>query len=183
MGALRFYPMAKTRNVFTADMQASAPEIGLGLTRAGVTGVQKAIRIRHEGREKTFAAEISCTVDLDPKQKGVHMSRFPELFGEAIDAVVIGEAFLVETLAEHIAKHIVGRQHALRAEVRIEAQYPLERRTPVTGLRTQEIARLIGIAAASPHGVRRVVGVEAWGINRSEEHTSELQSQSNLVCR
>jgi GTP cyclohydrolase-4 len=165
MVALRFYLMAKTKNVFTADMQASAPEIQLGLTRAGVTGVHKAIRIRHEGREKTFAAEISCTVDLDPKQKGVHMSRFPELFGEAIDTVVIGEAFLVETLAEHIARHIVGRQHALRAEVRIEAQYPLERRTPVSDLPTQEIATLIGIAAASPDTVKRVVGVEAWGIN------------------
>jgi GTP cyclohydrolase I/GTP cyclohydrolase-4 len=162
--------MAETRNSPIADMQASAPEIQLGLTRAGVTGVQKAIRIRHEGHEKTFAAEISCTVDLDPGQKGVHMSRFSEsfntaLFGEAIDTVVIGEAFLVETLAEHIARHIVERQHALRAEVRIEAQYPLERRTPVTDLPTQEIATLIGIAAASPDGVRRVVGVEAWGIN------------------
>src|SRR2546423_12931836 len=98
------------------------------------------------------------------------MSRFSEsfnaaIFGEAIDTVVIGEAFLVETLAEHIARHIVERQHALRAEVRIEAQYPLGRRTPVTGLPTQEIATLIGIAAASPYGVRRVVGVEAWGIN------------------
>ena len=168
--ALRFYRMAETRNSPTADMQASAPEIQLGLTRAGVTGVQKAIRIRHEGHEKTFAAEISCTVDLGTMQKGVHMSRFSEsfnaaLFGEAIDQVVIGEAFLVETLAEHIARHIVGRQHALRAEVRIEAQYPLERRTPVTDLPTQEIATLIGIAAASPEGVRRVVGVEAWGIN------------------
>lgn len=157
--------MAEMQDSPIADMQASAPEIELGLTRAGVTGVQKAIRIRHDGREKTFAAEISCTVDLDPKQKGVHMSRFPELFGEAIDAVVIGEAFLVETLAEHIARHIVERQHALRAEVRIEAQYPLERRTPVTNLPTQEIATLIGIAGASPEGVRRVVGVEAWGIN------------------
>ena len=157
--------MAETRNSPIADMQASAPEIQLGLTRAGVTGVHKAIRIRHEGHEKTFAAEISCTVDLDPKQKGVHMSRFPELFGEAIDTVVIGEAFLVETLAEHIARHIVERQDALRAEVRIEAQYPLERRTPVTDLPTQEIATLIGIAAASPGGVRRVVGVEASGIN------------------
>jgi len=157
--------MAKTRNSPIADMQASAPEIQLGLTRAGVSGVQKAIRIRHDGHEKTFAAEISCTVDLDPKQKGVHMSRFPELFGEAIDTVVIGEAFLVETLAEHIARHIVGRQHALRAEVRIEAQYPLERKTPVTGLPTQEIAKLIGIAAATPRRVRRVVGVEAIGIN------------------
>ena len=157
--------MAGTRNDLTLDLQASTPDVQLGLTRAGVTGVQKAIRIRHDGREKTFAAEISCTVDLDPAQKGVHMSRFPELFGEAIDAVVIGEAFLVETLAEHIASHIVERQGALRAEVRIEAQYPLERRTPVTDLPTQEIAKLIGIAAASPQRVRRVVGVEAWGIN------------------
>ena len=145
--------MARSRNAATpttADLQASTPDIQLGLTRAGVTGVQKAIRIRHEGREKTFAAEISCTVDLDPGQKGVHMSRFPELFGEAIDAVVIGEAFLVETLAEHIARHIVERQRALRAEVRIEAQYPLARRTPVTRLPTQEIATLIGIANAMP---------------------------------
>jgi GTP cyclohydrolase I/GTP cyclohydrolase-4 len=157
--------MAKTHNEPVVDLQASEPDVRIGLTRAGVTGVQKAIRIRHEGHEKTFAAEISCTVDLDPAQKGVHMSRFPEIFGEAIEAVVIGEAFLVETLAEHIAGHIVERQHALRAEVRIEAQYPLERRTPVTGLPTQEIATLIGIAAASPERVRRVVGVEAWGIN------------------
>jgi GTP cyclohydrolase I/GTP cyclohydrolase-4 len=78
---------------------------------------------------------------------------------------VIGEAFLVETLAEHIARHIVGRQDACRAEVRIEAQYPLERRTPVSGLPTQEIATLIGIAAATNERVRRVVGVEATGIN------------------
>ncbi len=157
--------MTQTGNQQLGDVQASAPEVRIGLTRAGVTGVQKAIRIRHEGREKTFAAELSCTVDLDPAQKGVHMSRFPEIFGEAIDEVVIGEAFLVETLAEHIAAHIVGRQDAVRAEVQIRAQYPLERRTPVTGLPTQEIATLIGIAAASPAGVRRVVGVEAWGIN------------------
>jgi len=93
------------------------------------------------------------------------MSRFPELFEEAIEEVVIGEALLVEALAEHIAQHIVERQRALRAEVRITAQYPLERRTPVTGLATQEMVALIGIAAASEARVRRVVGVEATGIN------------------
>jgi GTP cyclohydrolase I/GTP cyclohydrolase-4 len=93
------------------------------------------------------------------------MSRFPELFGEAIDEVVIGEAFLVEELAEHIAQHIVGRQKAGRAEVRIAARYPLERRTPVTGLPTQEMISIIGIAAATESRVRRIVGVEATGIN------------------
>jgi len=49
--------------------------------------------------------------------------------------------------------------------VRIVASYPLERRTPVTGLATQELISIIGIAAASATNVRRVVGVEATGIN------------------
>ena len=93
------------------------------------------------------------------------MSRFPELFEEAIERVVIGEALVIEALAEHIAQHIVERQRALRAEVRIRARYPLERRTPVTDLATQEMVALIGIAGASDRGVRRVVGVEATGMN------------------
>jgi GTP cyclohydrolase I/GTP cyclohydrolase-4 len=146
-------------------LQASIPEIPLALSRAGVTGVQKAIRIRRGAAEMVMAAEIDCTVDLGGGQKGVHMSRFPELFDEAIDAVVLEEAHLVESLAEHIARHIVERQQALRAEVRIVARWPMRRTTPVTGLSTQEMVSLIGIAAATLSGTRRIVGVEANGIN------------------
>src|SRR5881227_3169703 len=115
---------------FLQDLQASPPDVRIGLSRAGVSGVRKAIRIRYGESEKLIAAVIDCTVDLDPQQKGVHMSRFPELFEEAIDHVVLEEAFLVEELAEHIARHIVARQAAGRAEVRISARYPLARRTP-----------------------------------------------------
>jgi GTP cyclohydrolase I/GTP cyclohydrolase-4 len=147
------------------DLQSARPEVALGLSRAGVTGVQKAVRIGRGRREKLIAATIDCTVDLDPSQKGVHMSRFPELFEEAVEGVVEDEAFLVEDLAEHVATRIVERQQALVAEVHIRARYPYERRTPVTGLSTQEMVSLIGIAAASRRGVRRVVGVEAVGIN------------------
>jgi GTP cyclohydrolase I/GTP cyclohydrolase-4 len=93
------------------------------------------------------------------------MSRFPELFDEAIDEVVLGEGLLVEVLADRIASQIVERQAALRAEVRIVARWPLRRTTPVTGLTTQEMVSLIGIAAATTERTRRVVGVEATGIN------------------
>jgi GTP cyclohydrolase I/GTP cyclohydrolase-4 len=147
------------------DMQAAAPPVGLALSRAGVTGVQKAIRIRRGAQEILMAAEIDCTVDLSGGQKGVHMSRFPELFDEAIDDAVLGEGLLVEVLADRIASQIVERQGALRAEVRIVARWPLRRRTPVTDLVTQEMISLIGIAAASGTRSRRVVGVEATGIN------------------
>jgi GTP cyclohydrolase-4 len=147
------------------DMQASAPPVGLALSRAGVRGVHKAIRIRRGSQEILMSAEIDCTVDLSRDQKGVHMSRFPELFDEAIDEVVLGEGLLVEVLADRIASQIVERQRALRAEVRIVARWPLRRTTPVTGLTTQEIVSLIGIAAATTDATRRVVGVEATGIN------------------
>jgi MptA/FolE2 family GTP cyclohydrolase len=159
--------MASTRSsrLFENDLQASVPDVQIGLSRAGVTGVHKAIRLRRGPYEKLVSAHIDCFVDLEPARKGVHMSRFPELFGEAIDDVVIGEAFLVEELAEHIAAHVLARQRALRAEVKIVAAYPLARRTPVSGLSTQEMVSLIGIAAASASGTRRVVGVEATGIN------------------
>jgi GTP cyclohydrolase-4 len=157
--------MPESRELLTHDLQASPSEVPLALSRAGVGGVQKAIRIRYGESEKLIAAEIDCTVDLEPGRKGVHMSRFPELFEEAIEQVVIGEALLVENLAEHIAAHIVERQRALRAEVRIVARYPVERETPVTRLPTQEIVSLIGVAAASAERTRRLVGVEATGIN------------------
>jgi GTP cyclohydrolase IV len=147
------------------DLQASEPEVRIGLSRAGVRGVHKAIRQHSGSREILVPAEISCTVDLDPARKGVHMSRFPELFEEAIDELVIGDTFLVEALAELIARRIVERQDAVRAEVEIHARLPISRETPVTGLRTQELVTLIGIAAATGREVRKLVGVEATGIN------------------
>jgi GTP cyclohydrolase IV len=156
--------MADVRH-FLEDLQASEPEVRLGLSRAGVRRVSKAIRIRYGETEKLIAAEIDCTVDLDSAQKGVHMSRFPEVFEEAIERVVLEEAFLIEELAAHIAEHIVERQRAGRAETQIVARYPIERRTPVTNVPTQEMVALVGIAAAGERGVRRVVGVEASGIN------------------
>ncbi|HVM69900.1 MAG TPA: GTP cyclohydrolase MptA [Gaiellaceae bacterium] len=157
--------MTEIRDLTTDDLQASEPAVRLSLTRAGVTGVRKAIRVSHEGHGTVMAADIECTVDLAHSQKGVHMSRFPELFEEAIETVVGGEALLVERLAEHIARHIAERQQALRAEVRITAGWPVRRTTPVSRLSTQEMVSLVGIAAASAEGVRRVVGVEATGIN------------------
>ena len=74
-----------------------------------------------------MAAEIECTVDLARGQKGVHMSRFPEVFDEAIGDAVLGEARIVEEIAEVIARSIVERQRAVRAEVRVNARWPMRR--------------------------------------------------------
>ena len=147
-----------------ADVQARTPATRVSLSRVGVTGVEKILRIRANGDEQLYHAALECYVDLNPLQTGVHMSRFEEVVNEAVDAVVIGEALKAETLAAHIAERVRERQRGLRAEVTIKARYPEHKQTPVTGLTTQELYTLIGTAVASERGVRRLVGVEAQGM-------------------
>jgi len=146
------------------DVQARRPTTHVSLSRVGVTDVEKVIRINSNGIEQLFYAQLDCFVDLGPAQKGAHMSRFEEVVNEAIDEVVLGEAFKAETLAQHIAERVRDRQDALRAEVTIAARYPERKQAPASGAATQEIYTLLGSAVASPQGTRRLVGVEAQGI-------------------
>ena len=156
--------MAEHTMSLGGDVQARRPSTQVSLSRVGVTGVEKVVRIRSNGDEQLFYAELECFVDLGPQQKGAHMSRFEEVVNEAIDEVVLSEAFKAETLASHIAERVRDRQGAARAEVTIAARYPENKRTPATGARTQETYRLFGSAVASERGTRRLIGVEAQGM-------------------
>ena len=146
------------------DVQARRPATHLSLSRVGVTGVEKVIRISSNGSEQLFYAELECFVDLPPDQKGAHMSRFEEIVNEAIDEVILGEAFKAETLASHIAERVRDRQDGMRAEVTIAARFPEHKPAPSSGTPTQEIYTLFGSAVASTRGTRRLVGVEAQGM-------------------
>jgi GTP cyclohydrolase I/GTP cyclohydrolase-4 len=165
------------------DLQASFPATPISLSKAGVTRSAKSIRIRHGEGEQLFHAEVECHVDLDPRQKGVHMSRFEEVVNEAIDEVVIGEALVIEALAERIAARVVESQRAIRSEVTIRASYPIERRTPVTDIPTQEMYGLIGIAAANGGATRRLVGVTAQGMNACPCAQGLIRDQATAALR
>jgi GTP cyclohydrolase I/GTP cyclohydrolase-4 len=147
-----------------SDVQARRPSTQVSLSRVGVTGVEKVVRISANGTEQLFYAELECFVDLGPDQKGAHMSRFEEVVNEAIDEVVLGEAFKAETLAQHIAERVRERQSARRAEVTIAARFPEHKPAPASGTPTQEIYTLFGSAIASGTGTRRLIGVEAQGM-------------------
>src|ERR1700692_1679074 len=143
------------------DVQARAPGVPIGLSRVGVSGVEKVVRIRDE----LFLARLDCFVDLSRNQKGAHMSRFEEVVNDAIGEVVLSESpFRAETLARHIAELVRERQDAARAEVTIAARYPEHKPAPVSGVQTQEIYTLHGRSVAFEHGTRRTVGVSATGI-------------------
>src|ERR671932_560042 len=94
------------------DVQSQLPTVTVSLSRVGVTNVEKVIRID----EQLFYARLDCFVDLGPRQKGAHMSRFEEVVNDAIGEVLLNEsAFRAETLAQHIAEKVRDRQGARRA--------------------------------------------------------------------
>jgi GTP cyclohydrolase IV len=147
------------------DVQARRPAVQLSLSKVGVTGVEKVIRIRQDGSEQLFSARFECVVELGSDQKGAHMSRFEEVVNEAIGQVVLGEAtFKAETLAEHIAQLVRDRQRARRAEVTVQARFPEHKPAPVSGIQTQELYTLHGSAICTELGTRRLVGVTAQGM-------------------
>jgi GTP cyclohydrolase IV len=152
-------------SIETPDVQSARPTLHVSLSRVGVTGVEKVIRLRADGSEQLFYARLECFVDLGSDQKGAHMSRFEEVVNDAIGEVIIGEAtFKAETLAQHIAELVRERQDARRAEVTIAARFPEHKPAPVSGITTQEMYTLLGSAVASSRGTRRLVGVSAQGM-------------------
>jgi len=158
-------PSMTQRTPLLSDVQSRRPTAHVSLSRVGVTGVHKVIRFGDRGPEQQlFSAELECFVDLNPRQKGAHMSRFEEVVEEAIEEVVLHESFKAETLAAHIAELVRERQDGLRAEVKIAARYPEHKPAPVSGIQSQEMYTLFGSAVASRRGTRRLVGVQAQGM-------------------
>ncbi len=157
--------MPPSTSASTPDVQAQTPSLRVSLSRVGVTEIEKIVRIRQNGEEQLFSARLQCFVDLGPQQKGAHMSRFEEVVNEVIGEVVLGEAtFKAEALATRIAELVRDRQDAMRAEVTVAARYPEHKPAPVSGILTQEIYTLYGMAVASQSGTRRLVGVAAQGM-------------------
>jgi GTP cyclohydrolase IV len=156
---------SETTAAGVVDVQSQTPPLALSLSRVGVTGVEKVIRLRHNGDENLFSARFECVIELGSAQKGAHMSRFEEVVNDSIGEVVLGDRpFRVEALAEHIAQLVRDRQGARRAEVTVEARFPEHKPAPVSQIPTQELYTLHGVAVATELGTRRLTGVTAQGM-------------------
>jgi len=151
---------------FVANRQEETPDVRLSLNRVGVSSVKHIIRLNVGGAERQFYGDFTMVADLGPDKAGVHMSRFAELLEAAtLDVLARKEKpSRIEDLTEQIAREIVSAQGALRADVRLRAEFGLERWTPVSGKRTEETYTLVGIAHADPQRTRHIVGVEAEGM-------------------
>lgn len=151
---------------FAANRQEEEPDVRLSLNRVGVARIRRIVRLNIDGTDRVYNGELAMVADLSSDKAGLHMSRFSEILEEAtLDVLARDDApTAIARLVETIAREVVGSQAALRADVRLRADFGLERWTPVSGKRGEETYTLVGIAHADERGTRRVVGVEAEGM-------------------
>lgn len=146
------------------DIQSGVPAVHVRLGRAGVVSVSKAILIGDEGHQQWFNTTFDLYANLEATQAGVHMSRFSDALDEALEQTAFKAWPRIELLAEHIGRTIVEKQNVRRAEVSLHTTYPLQRWTPISGRRTQEVYGLLAQAVVTPTSSKRLVGVEVEGM-------------------
>src|SRR2546427_9464551 len=82
----------------------------------------------------------------------------------------------------HGARRPSGRGEPARRAVNAEPELS-QRQGAVLVVVERERDVVLGVRRRATLSDRDREAVQAFGVDRSEEHTSELQSQSNIVCR
>lgn len=149
------------------DVQSHRAARPYRLTRVGVTGVVKPLRVSRGGKANHLVGTFDVFVDLPAEQRGTHMSRNIEVVNRVIDEFVRKETASLEELASGIVHALLERhEYAAEAEAQIAADYFRERRTPHNHAPTLERYGLHAAAFATREGEeRRTIGVEVTGMS------------------
>ena len=148
------------------DVQASRPEVSVGLNRVGVTGVEKLVKLdRAERRPIVLMAEFEVYVDLPKWRKGIDMSRNMEVVDEIIEEALEDRHVRVEEVCGDVAERLLGRhEYTSRAEVQMEAEYVQREATPASDRQTQFTADIHAAATATGDGTHEEIGTTVTGM-------------------
>lgn len=148
------------------DVQASSPEVTVGLSQVGVTGVEKLVKIaRPDQRPIVLMAEFEVFVDLPSWRKGADMSRNMEVVDETLEDAVSEEAYRVEDVCGDVAERLLEKHdYTSKAEVSMEAEFVTKDQTPASGKETQGTVDIIASATATEDGTREEIGASVTGM-------------------
>ncbi|MCH2453538.1 MAG: GTP cyclohydrolase MptA [Halobacteriales archaeon] len=148
------------------DVQATKPEIEVGLSRVGVKGVKKLIEIERGGeRPYVLMATFEALVDLPGFRKGADMSRNMEVIDEILEIAIQKKTLRIEDICKEAADLLLNKHtYTTRAEVSMEAEFAIREETPVTKKRTQNTAIIIAKAVSEEEKGYEEIGAMVTGI-------------------
>ncbi|WP_049935690.1 GTP cyclohydrolase MptA [Haloplanus natans] len=167
------------------DVQASQPDVTVGLSQVGVTGVEKLVKLDRNGKRPiVLMAEFEVFVDLPGGRKGIDMSRNMQVIDETLEAAVAESSYRVEDVCGDVAERLLDKHdYTSTAEVRMEADYITRESTPASGLATQNTATIIAGAVATDEGTREEIGARVTGMTvcPCSQGMSESRARETLL--
>ncbi|MFW5896030.1 MAG: GTP cyclohydrolase MptA [archaeon] len=149
------------------DVQATAPDVRIGLGHVGVTGVEKLVKVaREDARPYVLMAEFAVTVDLPRERKGLDMSRNMEAIDSILEDTVSEPVTRVEEMVGDAAELLLDQHdYTSTATVSMEAEFAVKDRTPATDRPTQSTVDIIASAQATEdEPTREEVGARVDGM-------------------
>ena len=148
------------------DVQASQPDVSVGLSQVGVTGVEKLVKLaRADKRPIVLKAEFDVFVDLPGGRKGIDMSRNMEVIDEILEETTETEAYRVEDVCGEAAERLLSKHdYTSTAEVEMTAELITKEQTPATNKPTQNTATIIASATATDEATHAEIGAEVTGM-------------------
>jgi GTP cyclohydrolase-4 len=152
------------------DVQALIPDYPINLTRVGITGVKKLVKVERGRDERPIVliSRFEVFVDLPSDRKGANLSRNFEVIDEVLEEAINRPVYEIEELCGEIAKRLLSRhEYATRAEVKMKSEYIVRRQTPITKVTCQEVVDIFAEAMAKADSVgflKKTVGAEVLGI-------------------
>jgi GTP cyclohydrolase-4 len=148
------------------DVQATQPDVSVGLSQVGVTGVEKLVKIARDGkRPLILMAEFEVFVDLPGGRKGIDMSRNMQVIDEVLETAVSEPAYRVEDLCGEVAERLLAKHdYTTTAEVKMTADLIIREDTPASELQTQSTTEIIASATATEEGTHEEIGAEVVGM-------------------
>ncbi|MFB6080564.1 MAG: GTP cyclohydrolase MptA [Haloferacaceae archaeon] len=148
------------------DVQASQPDVTVGLGQVGVTGVEKLVEVSRNGdRPYVLMADFEVFVDLPSGRKGIDMSRNMQVINETLEAAVSEPTYRLEDMCGDAAERLLAKHdYTTTAQVRMEAEFVVREETPASGLGTQGTVDVVASATATEEGTREAIGAEVTGI-------------------
>ncbi|PSQ42612.1 GTP cyclohydrolase I FolE2, partial [Halobacteriales archaeon SW_7_68_16] len=115
------------------DVQSSRPEVGVGLSQVGVSGVEKQVRLARNGDTEALTATFDAHVDLPARRKGADMSRNVEVIDAVLGDAVGDTPTRVEDICGDVAAALLERHaYTTSAEVHMRGTMTETGRTPAT---------------------------------------------------
>lgn len=145
------------------DVQANNPDVMIGLTRVGVTDVKKMVEItRSDKRPIILIPTFDIFVDLPSYRKGANLSRNLEAIDRTLEEAVNRPVYRIEDLCVDVAKRLLEtHEYATNAEVRMNGEYMMKKKSPKTGLECQEVYDIYADAIVVRGGVtRKTIGAK-----------------------